>query len=326
MIIARSPLRITLGGGGTDLPSYYRDHEGFLIAAAIDKYVYVTVMRPFTKGIYLKYSSLERVKQVDQIQHPVIREALALQQLKTPQIEITTLADIPAGTGLGSSGSFTTALLKALHAHRRTLIHPQELAELACYLEIDRLGEPVGKQDQYIAAYGGLTCFTFHKDNRVTAEPLRISMETMFDLEDNLLLFFTGFSRSASDILRDQHVRSNAHDEEMIRNLHYVKELGLRSQAALESGNIIRFGELMHEHWEHKKRRTQRMSNEQIDSWYQLARRNGALGGKLVGAGGGGFLMFYATDRNRLRSAMAQAGLEEVRFRFDFEGTKVVLS
>ncbi len=326
MIIARSPLRITLGGGGTDLPSYYRDHEGFLIAAAIDKYVYVTVMRPFTKGIYLKYSSLERVAEVAQIRHPVIREALALQQLKTPQIEITTLADIPAGTGLGSSGSFATALLKALHAHRRTLIHPQELAELACYLEIDRLGEPVGKQDQYIAAYGGLTCFTFYKDDRVTAEPLRISMETMFDLEDNLLLFFTGFSRSAGDILRDQHVRSKAHDEEMMRNLHYVKELGLRSRAALESGNVIRFGELMHEHWEHKKRRTHRMSNEQIDSWYQLARRNGALGGKLVGAGGGGFLMFYATDRNRLRSAMAQAGLEEVRFRFDFEGTKVVLS
>jgi D-glycero-alpha-D-manno-heptose-7-phosphate kinase len=326
MIIARSPLRITLGGGGTDLPSYYRDHEGFLVAAAIDKYVYVTVMRPFTEGIYLKYSALERVAQVDEVRHPVIREALALQQLKTPQIEITTLADIPAGTGLGSSGSFTTALLKALHAHRRKLIHPQELAELACHVEIERLGEPVGKQDQYIAAYGGLTCFTFHKDERVTAEPLHVSMETMFDLEDNLLLFFTGFSRSASEILRDQHLRSQAHDDEVLRNLHYVKELGLRSRAALESGNVIRFGELMHEHWEHKKRRSRRMSNDQIDSWYELARKNGALGGKLVGAGGGGFLMFYATDRNRLRSAMAQAGLEEVRFRFDFEGTKVVLS
>jgi D-glycero-alpha-D-manno-heptose-7-phosphate kinase len=326
MIIARSPLRITLGGGGTDLPSYYRDHEGFLIAAAIDKYVYVTVTRPFIPGIYLKYSSLERVAQVDQIRHPVIREALALQQLRTPQIEITTLADIPAGTGLGSSGSFTTALLKALCAHRRKLIHPQELAELACHLEIERLGEPVGKQDQYSAAYGGLTCFTFHKDDRVTAEPLGVSMETMFDLEDNLLLFFTGFSRSASAILNDQHLRSQAHDEQMLRNLHYVKELGLRSRAALESGNVVRFGELMHEHWEHKKRRSSGMSNEQIDSWYELARKNGALGGKVVGAGGGGFLMFYASDRNRLRSAMARAGLEEVRFRFDFEGTKVVLS
>ena len=326
MIIARSPLRITLGGGGTDLPSYYRDHEGFLIAAAIDKYVYVTVMRPFTEGIYLKYSSLERVSQVDQVRHPVIRAALAQQRLKTPQIEITTLADIPAGTGLGSSGSFTTALLKALHAHRRKLIHPQELAEMACDLEINQLGEPVGKQDQYIAAYGGLTCFTFHKDDRVTAEPLRVSMETMFDLEDHLLLFFTGYSRSAGDILRDQHLRSQAHDTEVLRNLHYVKELGLRSRAALESGNVLRFGELMHEHWEHKKRRSGRMSNEQIDSWYELARKSGAVGGKLVGAGGGGFLMFYATDRNRLRSAMAQAGLEEVRFKFDFEGTRLVLS
>ena len=326
MIIARSPLRITLGGGGTDLPSYYRDHEGFLIAAAIDKYVYVTVMRPFTEGIYLKYSALERVAQVDQVRHPIIREALALQQLKTPQIEITTLADIPAGTGLGSSGSFTTALLKALHAHRRRLLQPQDLAEMACDLEINRLREPVGKQDQYIAAYGGLTCFTFHKDDSVTAEPLRVSMETMFDLEDHLLLFFTGFTRSAGEILRDQHLRSQAHDPEVLRNLHYVKELGLRSRAALESGNVLRFGELLHEHWEHKKRRSGQMSNEQVDSWYELARRNGAVGGKLVGAGGGGFLMFYATDRNRLRSAMAQAGLEEVRFKFDFEGTRLVLS
>jgi D-glycero-alpha-D-manno-heptose-7-phosphate kinase len=206
------------------------------------------------------------------------------------------------------------------------LIHPQDLAELACHLEIERLGEPIGKQDQYIAAYGGLTCFTFHKDDRVTAEPLHVSMETMFDLEDHLLLFFTGFSRSASQILADQHVRSQANDADILRNLHYVKELGLRSRAALESGNVVRFGELMHEHWEHKKRRSSRMSNGQIDEWYALARKNGAIGGKLVGAGGGGFLMFYAVDRNRLRSAMAQAGLEEVRFRFDVEGTKVVLS
>ncbi len=197
---------------------------------------------------------------------------------------------------------------------------------MACDLEINRLGEPVGKQDQYIAAYGGLTCFTFHKDDRVTAEPLRVSMETMFDLEDHLLLFFTGFTRSAGEILRDQHLRSQAHDAEILRNLHYVKELGLRSRAALESGNALRFGELLHEHWEHKKRRSGQMSNAQIDSWYELARRNGAVGGKLVGAGGGGFLMFYAADRNRLRSAMAQAGLEEVRFKFDFEGTRLVLS
>jgi D-glycero-alpha-D-manno-heptose-7-phosphate kinase len=326
MIIARSPLRITLGGGGTDLPSYYRDHGGFLLAAAIDKYVYVTVTRPFTRGIYLKYSVLEHVEKVHQIQHPIMREALALQDLRTPQIEITTLADIPAGTGLGSSSSFTTALLKALYAHRRKLMHSQELAELACHLEIDKLGEPIGKQDQYIAAYGGLTCLTFHKDDRVTVEPLLVSMDTMFDLEDNLLLFFTGFSRSASAILDDQQVRCQSHDEAMLNNLHYVKELGYRSRAALESGNLPQFGELLHEHWEHKKRRSGRMSNDRIDDWYALALRSGAVGGKLVGAGGGGFLMFYAADRNLLRHAMAKAGLQEVRFKFDFEGTKQILS
>lgn len=326
MIIARSPLRITLGGGGTDLPSYYRDHEGFLIAAAIDKYVYVTVMRPFTEGIYLKYSALEHVKKVSEVKHPIIREALQMQELRTPQVEITTLADIPAGTGLGSSGSFTTALLKSLHAHRRQLIHPQELAEMACNIEIDRLSEPIGKQDQYIAAFGGLTCLTFHKNDQVTAEPLRASMDTIFNLEDNLLLFFTGFARSASGILKDQHVRSKNNDGDMLKNLHFVKELGYRSKLALEAGNCVQFGEIMHEHWEHKKKRSGGMSNTEIDEWYQLGRENGAVGGKLVGAGGGGFLMFYAADRNKLRHVMAKAGLEEVRFRFDFEGTKVVLS
>lgn len=326
MIIARSPLRITLGGGGTDLPSYYRDHEGFLIAAAIDKYVYVTVMRPFTEGVYLKYSQLEHVNLVEDVQHKIIREALHMENLRTPQIEITTLADIPAGTGLGSSGSFTTALLKALHTHRKKVLHQEDLAELACHIEIDRLGEPIGKQDQYAAAVGGITCYTFHKDDKVTCEPLKISMETMFDLEDNLLLFFTGFSRSASGILKDQKVKSQANDADMLANLHYVKDLGYRSKEALEQGDTTLFGVLMHEHWEHKKKRSGGMSNPQIDEWYELAMKNGATGGKLVGAGGGGFLMFMARDRNKLRHAMVQAGLEEVRFKFDFEGTKVVLS
>jgi len=326
MIITRSPLRITLGGGGTDLPSYYTEHEGFLIAAAIDKYVYVTVMRPFKEGIYLKYSQLEHVENLSEVQHPIVREALALMDFKTPQVEITTLADIPAGTGLGSSGSFTTALLKALYTHRRRHLHQEELAELACHIEMEKLREPIGKQDQYIAAIGGLTCFTFRRNHRVQAAPLAVSMDTMFDLEDNLLLFFTGFSRSASSILRDQNDRSKGKDSDMLSNLHYVKELGLRSQAALESGNTELFGQLMHEHWEHKKRRSGGMSNPQIDQWYALGMSNGAIGGKLVGAGGGGFLMFMVRDRNKLRHAMAHAGLEEVRFKFDFEGTKVVLN
>jgi D-glycero-alpha-D-manno-heptose-7-phosphate kinase len=326
MIIARSPLRISLGGGGTDLPSYYREYGGFLIAAAINKYVYVTVMRPFTPGIYLKYSQLEHVDHAKDVHHPIIRESIQMLDFNTPQIEITTLADIPSGTGLGSSGSFTTALLKALYAHRRRLILPNELAELACHIEIDRLGEPIGKQDQYIASYGGITCFSFNKDDSVDAKPLELSVGTQFDLEDNLLLFFTGFSRAAGGILKDQNNRTKESDSEMLDNLHFVKELGLRSQEALVQGNAVRFGELMDEHWEHKKRRSRGMSNPQIDEWYELGIRNGAIGGKLVGAGGGGFLMFYAADRNRLRQAMARAGLDEVRFHFDYEGTKIVLS
>jgi D-glycero-alpha-D-manno-heptose-7-phosphate kinase len=283
-------------------------------------------MRPFTEGIYLKYSQLEHVDEITDVRHPIIREALHIMEFRTPQVEITTLADIPAGTGLGSSGSFTTALLKALYTHRKRHIHQEELAELACHIEIDRLREPIGKQDQYIAAIGGITCFNFRKDDKVTASPLNISMDTMFDLEDNLLLFFTGFSRSASGMLKDQKDRSQQNDTDMLNNLHYVKDLGYRSKEALESGDTHLFGELMHEHWEHKKRRSGGMSNPEIDKWYNLARENGAIGGKLVGAGGGGFLMFLAHDRNKLRHAMAAAQLEEVRFRFDFEGTKVVMS
>ena len=324
MIITRSPLRITLGGVGTDLPSYYRRHGGFLIAAAIDKYVYVTVMRPFVEGIFLKYSRLEHVAAVEEVQHPIVREAIRMLGFRTPQIEITTLADIPAGTGLGSSGSFSTALLKALYAHRRRLLHPDELAQLACEIEIDRLGEPVGKQDQYIAAYGGVTCFTFHPDDSVEARPLALRMNALFDLEDNLLLFFTGFSRSAGSILQDQQRRTEQEEAEMLNNLHEVKELGVRSLRALERGDPSGFGELMHAHWEHKKRRSSGMSNPRIDEWYELGRKNGAIGGKLVGAGGGGFLLFYSEDHRRLRAAMSHAGLEEVRFRFDFEGTKVL--
>ena len=325
MIITRSPLRITLGGGGTDLPSYYCKFGGFLISAAIDKYVYVTVMRPFTPGIFLKYSQLEKTDSVDEVQHPILREAIRLLDFKTPQIEITTLADIPSGTGLGSSGSFTTALIKALYSHRHRLILPDELARLACRIELEILKEPIGKQDQYIAAYGGITCFEFNSDETVVAYPLKISMDTLFDLEDNLLLFFTGFARSASTILKDQDQRSNDMDPDMLNNLHYVKDLGLRSKEALLAGRTSEFGALMHEHWEHKRKRSSGMSNPRIDEWYDLGMKNGALGGKLVGAGGGGFLLFFAEDRNRLRHTMSRAGLEEVRFRFDFEGTKTLI-
>lgn len=325
MVIVRSPLRITLGGGGTDLPSYYRNYGGFLISAAIDKYIYVTVTRPFTTGIYLKYSKLEHVQTVEEIQHPIIRESIAAIGITNPQLEITTLADIPAGTGLGSSGSFTTGLLKALYAHRHQFIHPSDLAKLACDIEIVKLEQPIGKQDQYIAAFGGITCFDFNRDDTVSARPLAISNETLWDLEDNLLLFFTGYSRSANMILEDQHKRSLDSDSDMLSNLHYVKQLGLQSEELLESGKTIEFGKLLHEHWMHKKRRSAGMSNPQIDEWYELGMVNGAIGGKLIGAGGGGFLMFYANNRNALRKTMTNAGLDEVRFKFDFEGTKVLL-
>jgi D-glycero-alpha-D-manno-heptose-7-phosphate kinase len=297
-----------------------------LIAAAIDKYVYATVMRPFTPGVYLKYSNLEHVNEVGDVQHPIIREVLDEFKLRTPQVEITTLADIPSGTGLGSSGSFTTALIKALYSHYRKNIHPKELAELACKIEIEKLGEPIGKQDQYIAAFGGITAFTFKADESVIPEALAISTDTLHKLEDNLLLFFTGISRSASSILLDQDSKSRAKDSNMIENLHFIKELGYKSRDALLAGNTTYFGELMQEHWEYKRSRSQGMTNEFINDSYELAMKNGAIGGKLVGAGGGGFLMFYAKDKDKLRGAMASQGLEEVRFQFDFEGTKVILS
>src|ERR1700738_4629101 len=242
MIIVRSPLRITLGGGGTDLPSYYREQGGFLIAAAIDKYVYITVHQTFMNELIVKYSELERVSAIDDIKHPIVREAFKVAGLDVLSLEITSMADIPAGTGLGSSGSFTTALLKALYTYQRKVAHAQELAELACDIEINRLREPVGRQDPFIAAFGGITCLTFHKDHRVTIQPLRVPTKTIFDLEDNLLLFFTGFNRTAGSVLMDQHVRSQARDAEMLRNLDRVKALGYRSKEALESGNLEQFG------------------------------------------------------------------------------------
>jgi D-glycero-alpha-D-manno-heptose-7-phosphate kinase len=325
MIITRSPLRISLGGGGTDLPSYYRKHSGFLIAAAIDKYVYITLHQTFVEDLIVKYSKIERVPSSAEIQHPIIREALQLLGIDGSYLELTSMADIPAGTGLGSSGSFTTALLKALHTYKKNLIHPRELAEQACHIEIDRLGEPIGKQDQYIAAYGGITCFQFLPNDQVEAWPLKLSMETIYNLEDNLLLFFTGYSRAASSILKEQDEKSKQGNQNMIDNLHFIKELGYQIKDALESGDLRGFAELMNVHWQHKKQRSGNMSNDAINAWYDLAMANGALGGKLIGAGGGGFLMFYTEDKTRLRHAMLQAGLREVRFRFDFEGTKVVI-
>jgi len=322
VIITRSPLRITLGGGGTDLPSYYRDHSGFLIAAAIDKYVYITLHTTFVQEVIVKYSKLERVKSIDQIEHPLVREALKLCQIENPWLEITSMADIPAGTGLGSSGSFTVALLKALHIYKRNLVSPTQIAEQACEIEMNRLKEPVGKQDQYITSLGGITCFHYHRDGRVISQPLEISEATRYGLEENLLLFFTGFSRSASAILKDQDQRTLANDPGIIKNLNEVKEIAFETQRALCAGNLHGFAQLLNQQWEKKMKRSPGASIDQIAEWYEFGLAHGALGGKLIGAGGGGFLMFYSEDKSRLRAAMAQKGLREIRFQFDFEGTK----
>ncbi|MGA2162775.1 MAG: hypothetical protein ABSG28_11375 [Methanoregula sp.] len=324
MIITRSPLRISLGGGGTDLPSYYRKHEGFLIAAAIDKYVYITLHDTFQKEIIIKYSNTERVQRLDEIQHPIIKEALKLLNIHSENFELASLADIPAGTGLGSSSSFTCALLKALHTYNKSFVKPDDLAEEACHIEMDLLHEPIGKQDQYISAFGGINCFTFCKNDQVKTKELNISKDTLYNLEDHLLLFFTGYSRSASNVLKEQDDKSKKNDTSMIDNLHFVKELGYKSKTAFEHGDLEEFAHIMNVHWEHKKQRSNAMSNDRINTWYDIGMKNGALGGKLIGAGGGGFLMFYAEDNKKLRKTMAREGLQEVRFRFDFDGSKVV--
>lgn len=323
MIITRAPLRVTLGGGGTDLPSYYERFGGFVLSAAISKYIFITVNRTFTPDYFLKYSALERVSVPDQIDHPIIREVLQAHDVG-PALEIVSMADIPAGTGLGSSGTFTVGLLHAVYAFRRDHVTAGELAQEACAIEIERLRRPVGKQDQHVAAFGGVRCYDFQSDGRVSVTPLAMPAETMYDLEENLLMFFTGYSRDADRVLVEQKQRSEDGDMQMLENLHYVKELGLRSKSALEDGDAETFAALMHEHWEHKKKRSASMSNSRIDRWYQLGRDSGALGGKLIGAGAGGFLLFYSRDHRSLRQAMAAEGLAEVRFAFDHDGSTVI--
>ncbi|HEV2690245.1 MAG TPA: galactokinase [Bryobacteraceae bacterium] len=323
MIITRTPLRISIGGGGTDLPSYYRKFGGFVIAAAINKHIYVGINETFSGGYFLKYSSLEHAPSIDEIRHSLIREALRLHEVPPP-VEVVSMADIPAGTGLGSSGAFTVGLLRAVHAMKRKYVDPGIVAEEACQIEIETLQQPVGKQDQYIAAYGGLACFEFQEDGQVVVNPLNISNRTLYDLEERLVMFFTGYSRNASVVLDDQKVRSEMGDQAMLDNLHYIKELGLCIKFALERGDVKRFGELMHEHWMHKRERSPGTSNEGINRWYDVGRENGAIGGKLVGAGGGGFLLFCAEDRDALRRAMQKEGLREVRFGFDHEGSKLL--
>jgi D-glycero-alpha-D-manno-heptose-7-phosphate kinase len=324
MLITRTPLRISIGGGGTDLASYYSRGGGFVISAAIDKHVYIGINRTFTDDYFLKYASLERVRTVDEIDHPIIRSALQLHPIG-PSLEIVSLADIPAGTGLGSSGTFTVGLLRALHAHKREPVTAGDLAEEACHVEIDMLGRPSGKQDQYIASFGGITCFEIESDGRVHVSPLGISTATLHDLEEHLLMFFTGYSRRAEELLDDQRRRTDAGDESMIDALRAVEQVGVRIRTALEEGDTTTFGTLMHEHWLRKRERSQGMSRPEIDEAYEAAIANGAVGGKLTGAGGGGFLVVYAADPKSVRKKMAELGLPEVRFGFDHDGSTLLV-
>ena len=325
MIISRSPLRITLGGGGTDLKSYYKKNGGFLISAAINKYVYVTITQPFRPGIYLKYSSIEKTNSINKIKHPIIREVLKEEKLNGKSIELTTLADIPSGTGLGSSGSFTTALIKAIYFDQKKIISGKKLAEKAYQIEIEKLNEPSGKQDQYISSFGGVNCFTFKKNGNVLVNPLKISEKNLCKLESNLLLFYTGFTRRSKKILITQKNNSKTKSSEMIKKLDKIKKIGLETEKFLKKGDFDSFANIMNQHWFEKKQRSSLMTNNKIDFLYNEGLKNGATGGKLVGAGGGGFLMFYANDKEKLRNFFNKHNIEEIEFKFDYEGSKIIM-
>jgi D-glycero-alpha-D-manno-heptose-7-phosphate kinase len=319
VIFSRAPLRISLGGGGTDLPSYYGEHGGFLVAAAIDKYAYMLTHTTFQRRYRMKYAELEEVEQVGQIRHPILREGLLRHWCGSP-LEIASVADVPAGTGMGSSGAYTVCLLKGLARARCTSITPGELAEAACEIEIDVLGEPCGKQDPYVAAHGGICAYTFHPGGKVDVEALELSETALRRMRDQLLLFYTGEARAASRMLADQDARSKAADQAMLENLHRTKELGVHSRELLVGGRLEEYAELMHEHWQHKRQRSPGMTDERIDGLYALGRRNGVIGGKLVGAGGGGFLLMYTSRPEDTRRAMAAMNAPELGFDFDFSG------
>src|SRR3989338_5329493 len=323
MIITRTPLRIAIGGGGTDLPSYYSQFGGFFISAAIDKYIYISMQRTFTNEVILKYSKMERVQSLDEIEHDIVRSALTSYDF-SKGFEMASFADIPAGTGLGSSGSFTVGLLKGLSALDNKIMPADMLAHQASHLVMETLNSPDGKQDQYAAAYGGINCYTVNTGGQVSVESLQMSHETLDKLRDHLALFFTGFYRQSEKNLNIQKEKSEAGDSAMLESLHFIKGLGFKIKDALEKGNIETFGLLMNEQWKHKKKRLGDMTNSLIDNWYDLALQNGALGGKVIGAGGGGFLLFYSTDREKLADVLTKAGLQHVRFDFDFEGSKLL--
>ena len=328
MILARAPMRITLGGGGTDLPSYYSKYGGFVLSAAIDKYLYIYVNRPKADGlIRVKYSRYEEVPDPDQVQHDLVRPALKLLGIKN-NVEIVSMADVPAGTGLGSSSTYMVCLLTALYELKRERVPTQALAEFACKVEMEMAGHPVGKQDQYLAAFGGITCLDIEPGGKVQVSPLNISLTTAEDLRSRVLLFFTGISRSSNNILQAQKRDTEKKDDTVVDSLHKTKEMGFRVKETLLKGDLETFGHILHEHWENKKRRSGAISNPNIDRWYDAAREAGALGGKVIGAGGGGFLMLYCPLRKKgaVRKAIASEGLEEMPFNFDFQGAKVLVN
>jgi len=325
MIISRTPFRITLGGGGTDLPSFYREEGGFLLAAAIDKYMFLSVNTPIVDDkIRVRYSESELVDHADDIRHTLAREALRYFGV-TRGIEIVSIADIPAGTGLGSSSAYLVGLLNAMHVLLQDQVSPRILSEEACYIELEVLKKPIGKQDQYMAAFGGLTVLEFARDGDVRVRSMNLSVDLIEALEHNILLFYTHDVRDATSILRRQDAAARSKNGAVLGSLREIKDIGIEICAAISRGNLRRFGEMMDLHWESKKRLSAGVTNPQIDAWYELAKSNGAIGGKISGAGGGGFLMFYCEEKkSQVREAMRSAGLRELSFRFDFEGSKVV--
>lgn len=328
MILARAPLRISLGGGGTDLPSYYSQYGGFILSAAINKFLYIYVNRPMADDfIRVKYSAYEQVATPDEIQHDLVRPALKLLDINS-SVEIVSMADVPAGTGLGSSGTYLVTLLTALHEMERKKVPTYELAEMACHIEIDMASHPVGKHDHYIAAFGGITCLDIGTDGSVSVSPLNIARTTLEEFRSCVLLFYTGITRASEDILGAQKKDTQSDDPTVVSSLHYTKELGYRIKEALECGDLDKFGLLLDEHWQNKKQRSGMVSNPSIDAWYELARESGALGGKIMGAGGGGFFMFYCPNHSkaRLRESLTEAGLREMQYDFDFDGAKVLIN
>jgi len=324
MIISRAPLRITLGGGGTDLPTYYEANDGgFLVAAAINKHVYVSTHDNFENEYLLKYSSIEKVSSISQIVHPIIREALQVLELH-PGLEISSLADIPAGTGLGSSGTFTVSLLKSLSAFNSIILDNSEIASLACKIEIELLKNPVGKQDQYISAMGGIRTLEFLANGEVICKDLQLSPQVRKTLENNLLLFFTGIRRSATEELSALENSERMLSREVIANLNAVKLAGKDAAHALASGNLQDYAEMLTAQWNLKLLRSKTQTNLKVNEWIEAGIEAGAIGGKLVGAGGGGFLLFYAEEQDELRNRMSELGLREVPFGFDNEGVTLI--